>query len=127
MNSTSVVAKMRMRQWAAIIHECKNSGMSTTQWLKEHGIDHHSYYYWHKKLQDVCVDELQTNGNQFPSQPAFVEVPMPQTSASGVVLTDPTCMNASAVIHANGIDIELRNSASSEFLRRILEVAAHVK
>lgn len=127
MNSTSVVAKMRMRQWAAIIHECKNSGMSTTQWLGEHGISQHSYYYWHKKLQDICVDELQANGNQFSPSSEFMEVTVPQTPADSMALPDPDCTDVSAVIHVNGVNIELRNSASSEFLSRILEVAAHVK
>ena len=58
MDSTKVTHSMKLQKWTGIVHECRNSGIPTRQWLPEHDISRDTYYYWHRKLQDVCVNGL---------------------------------------------------------------------
>lgn len=45
----------RQIQWAAVIQECKASGLTNKEYCIRHGLSEKSFYYWHKKLRTQIV------------------------------------------------------------------------
>ena len=41
----------RQIQWAAVIQECKASGLTNKEYCIRHGLSEKSFYYWQKKLR----------------------------------------------------------------------------
>ena len=45
----------REQQWALVIKECVDSGLTNKEYCRQHGISEKSYYYWLRKLRkQVC-------------------------------------------------------------------------
>ena len=45
----------REQQWALVIKECTDSGLTNKEYCRQHGISEKSYYYWLRKLRkQVC-------------------------------------------------------------------------
>ena len=114
MNSqTSLVAKnYRLQQWAAQIQDCQNrpKDMSVGDWCLQHNITKANYYYRLKCVRQACLDAIPE------MQTGFVELPAPEQTT--IV---PEIVSASAVIRTKtGVAVELRESASSDFILKIL-------
>lgn len=45
----------RQIQWAAVIQECKGSGLANKEYCIRHGLSEKSFYYWQKKLRTQIV------------------------------------------------------------------------
>ena len=45
----------RQIQWAAVIQECKASGLTNKEYCIRHGLSEKSFYYWRKKLRTQIV------------------------------------------------------------------------
>jgi hypothetical protein len=45
----------QIRKWRDIIHEAKESGMTTIDWCTQNGIPKGQFYYWHKKVKDYAL------------------------------------------------------------------------
>ena len=41
----------RQIQWAAVIQECKASGLTNKEYCIRHGLSEKNFYYWQKKLR----------------------------------------------------------------------------
>lgn len=45
----------REQQWALVIKECADSGLTNKEYCRQHGISEKSFYYWLRKLRkQVC-------------------------------------------------------------------------
>ncbi len=58
MNELTPNAQLRIQYWLDIIHQCRESGQSNSQWCTENGISIKSYYYWLAKIRKMAVEEL---------------------------------------------------------------------
>ena len=45
-----------LKKWAAIIKECRSSGMKILKLLEINNISKGQYYYWQRKLKETCID-----------------------------------------------------------------------
>ena len=45
----------RQTQWAAVIQECKVSGLTNKEYCIQHRLSEKSFYYWQKKLRTQIV------------------------------------------------------------------------
>ena len=45
----------RMEQWAQIIQECQQSGLTNRAFCMQHHISEKSYYYWLRKLRNAAA------------------------------------------------------------------------
>ena len=111
--------QMREQYWRGFIKECNESGECKEKWLTEHGINSKSFYYWQRKIRsDGALQLVAAQASaQLPEQCTFSR------------LEAPAALNAagpSAVIHKDGITIELNNDISDDLLIRILKAASHV-
>ncbi|MDU5723925.1 MAG: hypothetical protein E6Z86_17575 [Clostridium butyricum] len=43
--------EMRLMKWAAIIKECRNSGMTVRAWCHENNINENKFYYWQRRVR----------------------------------------------------------------------------
>lgn len=41
----------RAQNWAMVIQECSNSGLSNREFCRQRGISEKTYYYWLRKLR----------------------------------------------------------------------------
>ena len=46
----------RRQQWAQIIRECRESGLSNREYCRQRGITEKTYYYWLKKLRTAAAE-----------------------------------------------------------------------
>ncbi len=47
----------REQQWALVIKECADSGLTNKEYCRQHGISEKSYYYWLRKLRKQVCEE----------------------------------------------------------------------
>ena len=117
-SQTSLVAKQfRLQTWAAQIQDCQNrpEGMSVDDWCLQNNITKANYYYRLKCVRQACLDSIQ------PAEPAFVELRPAETPLLETTEPKVSAEAVSAVLHTSqGITIDLYDSASSDFLRKIL-------
>lgn len=121
-SQTSLVAKQfRLQTWAAQVQACQNrpEGMLVEEWCHQNNITKANYYYRLKCVRQACLDSMQTE------ETSFVEL---QPPIEPVAKTTESCPTVSAVLYsAHGIRIELYDSASSDFIRRILGALAYAE
>ena len=60
----------RQIQWAAVIQECKASGLTKREFCQQRGISEKSFYYWLKKLRTQMVGATAPQLVQLESLPA---------------------------------------------------------
>lgn len=122
-SQTSLVAtQIRLQQWAEDIHACQNrpTDMKIETWCSQNGITKATYYYRLRKVREACLLACDDNHQ------SFVELSVPKNNAA--ITTSVTTENVAAVLHmTNGISLELYNSASSEFIKNILEASAYAQ
>ncbi len=102
-------------QWAALIKEREESGLTIKERCKERNVKESRYYYWLKTLRR---DGAGVAG-QDPGIPPFVELPVifqGQGSQPG---------SPAAVIRTGDISIEITESATAGLIAKIMEAVAH--
>ena len=132
MNAKELETQHNLIKWAAIIKECRSSGMKILQWLEINNISKDQYYYWQRKLKETCTDTLERQSATFVELPVTKEAPESTESTvahticenknDGCSLKDNTI---AAVIKTNGITFEITNSATSYFIKNLIEAFNH--
>ena len=102
-------------RWAMLIKERMDSGMTIREWCHERNIKESQYYYWLKTLRRKEVEAREQRQQVLP----FVELP-------------PVCpeqifqlCTAAAVIRKGDITIEVTESASADFIAKVMEAVAN--
>lgn len=72
--------ELRLAQWAGIIKEQKQSGLTVKDWCSRNGITKDAYYYWQKKLRKEVYEAINPHESIFAPVPN--EVLLEQTSMS---------------------------------------------
>ena len=85
----------REQQWALVIKECADSGLTNKEYCRQHGISEKSFYYWLRKLRKQACEQ---------AAPQLVAIdPVPETDAllkiefKGAELKLPTDVDMNAV------------------------------
>lgn len=104
--------------WIQTIRECKQSGQTVVQYCKDNNLSEKSYWYYHKKYGDVLEEAMKTEARELVYTPAcrFAELSAPVATPATPVI------DSTAVLHKNGIRVELNESISDDFLIRLLKV-----
>lgn len=95
---------MKEKEWAALIEECRTSGMGVNQWCEKHGIKYRQYHYWVKKLESK------------EQQWAQVTV---ADSSNGI-------MDKKVNLSCGKWTIEIDNETSIQLLRTVLQVVDEI-
>ena len=111
----------RARQIVQCKTECRERGISVAQWCEENHLSIKSYWYYHKKLGDRLRETaMLCESNQ----------PLPRLQpvefAELVSTSDKRAGSSSVTIVIGSIRVEVNESISDSFLRRILEAGSNV-
>lgn len=55
-DALAVRDEYRAQQWAALIQECKSSGMTNKDFCIQRGISEKSFYYWQRKFREQIIE-----------------------------------------------------------------------
>lgn len=114
MNTKLATAQIRVKNWAAIIQDCNESGLSVKDYCAQHQLSRDSYYYWLRKVKETLLVES-----------GFVEVTQPeQLSVQDDVAADPKEM---ITLTFRGMQLSIPISVQKDTLSMIIEVAAHAQ
>ena len=130
MNAKELETQHNLKKWAAIIKECRSSGMKILQWLEINNISKDQYYYWQKKLKETCIDTFERQAATFVELPVTKEVP----ALTELTVTHTVCKNddsyfkdnmIAAVIKTNRVTFEITNTATPDFIKNLIEAFNH--
>ena len=76
MNAKELETQHNLKKWAAIIKECRSSGMKILQWLEINNISKDQYYYWQRKLKETYIDTFERQAATFVELSVTKEVPI---------------------------------------------------
>ena len=111
MNTKLATTQIRINEWAAIIKDCKASGMKVDEYCQQQDISRDAYYYWLRKVKEAALQ-----------QAGFVELPVPQNQP--IPATD---FAVQMVVKFAGVELGINNETPTELLTRILEVIRHAQ
>lgn len=97
---TLVKKEIAASQWAEQISNCRSSGLSVTEWCKEHGINVKTYYYHLRKLREKVCEQLPVAVASLPNLKA--------------------CACAITVQDASGITVRISDGTSPETITAII-------
>ena len=112
MNSVTVSKQLRLSRGSALVKACQESGLKVREWCDLNGVTKDTYYYWKRKLKDLCLDQMDI--------PSFVDISGEFPSQS---TTPQRAPEASASVILQGVRIDVYESASPAFLRKLMEAA----
>ena len=99
MNAKELETQHNLKKWAAIIKECRSSGMEILQWLEINNISKDQYYYWQKKLKETCIVTFERQAATFVELPVTKEVP----ASTELTVTHTVCKNDDSYFKDNMI------------------------
>lgn len=86
-------AQSNIRGWAALVADCRGSGITVKEWCAEHGVKCSQYYRWQRKVYEAM------------QEPEFVEITAPAGDGSSTALS-VQLRNASVEVYS-GCDAAL--------------------
>ena len=123
-----VAKQVRLKQWAKQVQSCNNrpTGMTVGEWCIQNNITKANYYWRMKQVRIACLDAVEQSGCN------FVELPVPVKTANELSVINPgTAVDripcAATIRTESGLSIELSETASAEFIQKLLGVLAYVK
>lgn len=115
-----ITHEMRMVNWTKLIQDCLSSGLSKKEWCLQNHVNEKTFYYWQRKIRKEAYED-QAVSKPVNHEAGFVEIPaLPKMQES-------TTTSVSAKILVNGSTIEIVDSASDEFLHRLLRTLSYVQ
>ena len=85
----------RAQNWAMVIQECSNSGLSNREFCRQRGISEKTYYYWLRKLRTQMAEVAGPQLVQL--EPSPVQEDMLQIQYRGAELKLPAGVDMDAV------------------------------
>ena len=115
-----ITHEMRRANWTGLIQDCLSSGLSKKEWCLQNHVNEKTFYYWQRRIRKDAY-ENQVIEKPVNHEVGFVEVPsLPKVQES-------IASSVSAKILVNGCTIEIADSASNEFLNRLLGALSYVQ
>lgn len=118
MNTRLATRQIRLTEWAAVIKDCKASGLKVDTYCEQHGLSRDAYYYWLRKVKEAAL-----------LQAGFVELPAPMTEheSSKPIEHNASTFETQMVIKLKGTELCINEHTSSELISRVVEIFNHVK
>ena len=127
MNDLTPTQRVKTQRWLQLIHECRESGLTNSQWCEQNGISLKSYYYWLAKLRKMAVDDLPrknygTRTTHTP-EPVFAQVAVPESQPAPVPI--PTSVSpGNILIHLSSSVIELPTDVPERLLISVIKAVS---
>jgi hypothetical protein len=108
----------RLREWAEMASQCRNSGKTVAAWCAEYGVTTKTYYY---RLRRVCEAIPEDKPAGLPmaraEKPVFAELaPSDRVEERTAVIT----------IRAGGMEIQISNGAEARTIEATLRAVSKI-
>jgi len=87
----------RAQNWAMVIQECSNSGLSNREFCRQRGISEKTYYYWLRKLRNRMAEATVPQLVQLEPTPVPIQDDMLQIQYRGAELKLPAGVDMDVV------------------------------
>jgi transposase-like protein len=87
----------RTQNWAMVIQECSNSGLSNREFCRQRGISEKTYYYWLRKLRSQMAEVAGPQLVQLEPAPALAQDDVLQIQYRGAELKLPAGVDMDTV------------------------------
>ena len=87
----------RTQNWAMVIQECSNSGLSNREFCRQRGISEKTYYYWLRKLRSQMAEVAGPQLVQLEPAPTLAQNDVLQIQYRGAELKLPAGVDMEAV------------------------------
>lgn len=74
-------------EWEKIVHSFKKSGLSATQWCKDHNLSYHAFMYWHYKMYGRVTNRAKPNKKSKESNTEWLAVKSSSTNIDSSAVT----------------------------------------
>jgi len=114
MNVTDLKTQMHVQEWARLIEDRQDSGLSIKEWCRQNNLPESRYYYYLKKLRLAACENLTSEGGDGPHfalVPKHARVSNPVVTRSGNI----------KITLSNGV-VEIGEGADEAQVRSTLEV-----
>lgn len=117
---TTVRHESLLAMWRQRVIDCRSSGLTVKQWCENNNVHYKLYCYWQHQVWDAEVKTM-VRKEQQPKIPQvqFAEISLPTVPHD--------TEKADIVLRCGNWSVEIRNTASEEMVRQVVEqVARHV-
>lgn len=111
MNTKLATTQIRLNEWAAVIKDCKSSGLKVDEYCQQHNLSRDAYYYWLRKVKAAALQRA-----------GFVELTAPESGSCSSGGSSIPAFIAQMTIKAGNLELGISNETPSELLSRVLEV-----
>ncbi len=112
MDAKLATNKIRGQQWAAIIKNRIESGLTVTEYCNQHGLSKTQYYYWLRKIRTQVIET---------QMPQLVEI-QPSAPIGTLESISSNFFETEMVLSVGKIKIEMNSSTSPELIKSVLGV-----
>lgn len=107
---TPIKIQFRMEQWATLIKECQNSGLTVKAWCQQHNIKESVYYYRLKQVRKQACAELPSKNSSDCKPVKFVKLPIHTATGSPTI-----------TIHLPFATLDVKEGTSRQTLEAVFE------
>ncbi len=76
------ITQIRLANWASLIKQRTESGMTVKQWCQANDVNEKSYYYYLKRLRQAALSETPVSNDEANiSSGGFTRIPSAQTTS----------------------------------------------
>jgi len=104
--------KIRLSQWAEMVRECKQSGMTVRAWCIENGMNEKAYFYRQRRVRRALA-EIGESGLPVLQSGNFAKVPVARVTSSD--------RNPVTAINVNGIKVDIYENADVKNIKQSLK------
>jgi hypothetical protein len=62
----SPVKQVKIEYWLEVIHKCRASGLTNTEFCKQNNISDKSYYYYLAKIRKMAIEDIPKKNSNLP-------------------------------------------------------------
>ena len=115
MDAQAAIHEMHLKQWASIIRDRTESGMTINEYCAAKSMSRNAYLYWLRKVREAALEE----------KSGFVEL-LPDQYASEVTDRE-TSSESKIIIKIRDITVQIENGISPVLLRTVLRAVKDVE
>lgn len=111
------------QHWFDLMMDCRTSGLSDNQWLKQHHIHPGTFYYHLKVLRNKACEIPEPNKSGKHTRQEVVPVSFQEPVLINESDTSGTVTDSAAIrLNIQGVTLEISNSATREIIQNTLSV-----
>jgi hypothetical protein len=118
MTTQEIIQDYRLREWALMVTEQRDSGHSVRKWCAEQGINVKTYYYRRNRVREELTQAANTTDimNQVKSanKTVFAALPMPKSRCAAIT------------VHIGGNTAEIQNGTDAETIENVVRVLSRL-